>query len=39
MNYGMCMAGIQKIGPLVRIYNIRLRRRMENEEGAYLKAH
>jgi len=39
MNYGMCIAGIRNIGPLARIYNIRLRKRMENEEGAHLKAH
>jgi hypothetical protein len=39
MNYGMCLVGIQNIGPPVKVYNTRLRKQMENKEMAHLKAY
>jgi hypothetical protein len=39
MNYGMYMEGTRNIGPPSRVYNTRLRKRMNNEERAQLKAH
>jgi hypothetical protein len=39
MNYGICMASIQNIGPLVRIYNTRLHKKIWNEERAHLEVH
>jgi len=39
MNYGMFMASIQNIGLHVRVYNIRLRKKIKNEERAHLEAH
>jgi hypothetical protein len=31
--------GIQNIGPLVKVYKTRLRKKIENEERAHFKAH
>ena len=39
MNYGICMACIRNIGPLIRVYNTRFRKRMKNEERAHLNTH
>jgi hypothetical protein len=39
MNYEMCIAGTRNIRPLARVYNTKLRKRMENKERAYLEAY
>jgi len=35
----MSKTGIQNIGPPVKVYNTRLRKKIENEERAHFEAH
>jgi len=47
MGFGICIhefwnipkAGIQNIGPPVKVYNTRLHKKIENEERTHFKAH
>jgi hypothetical protein len=39
MNFRMCRTGIRNIGPLAKVYNTRLRKKMENEEMTRFEAH
>jgi hypothetical protein len=39
MNYGIFMAGIWNIGPLTKVYNTRLHKRMKNEKKVHLEAY
>ena len=39
MNYKICMIGTQNIGPPARVYNIRIRKKIENKERAHVETH
>ena len=39
MKFGMCLSCIQNIGPLIKVYNTRLCKKMENKDKAHFEAH